>query len=896
MFARPLAILGCGLAASAAASAWRTDPEVLAADAAGAALLARLQCTACHAASAEVEARLRPLGAPDLAGVGARVSADGFRDWLDGAHLGARASRMPDLLHGLAPAERAEAIEDLTHFLAELGGPFLPHAARADAWRPDEGARLMSRLACAACHAEEEWEARGLARRTDLPTLAAFLADPHATRPAGGMPDFGLTRAEAEAIASHLLRAQHEAGPARHESLPGVAWSYHEYPLEGPFPADLGEIPETAPVREGVAELVGLQEGHRPERFLFRFEGWIECEEKERVTFGLVSDDGSILYVDDEKVVDNDGHHAPQEKRGSATLAPGLHRIRIEMFEAGGGETLEAWIERGGRRRPLGAEDLNVRAPVHVPVGWAPFAPDPARAARGLQRFGALGCGNCHGGVAPPPERAAPALDALDPRRGCLADQPPASSARYALDPEQREALRAALAGFADLRRPASPAAAVAAAARRLDCVACHARAGAGRPATAITAAFGGDGDLGDEGRVPPTLDGVGAKLTRDALERVLAGEGAVRPYLHARMPRFAPAQVEGLAAAFDEADWRNGEDAPPAFDASLVEAGRSLGGTGGLNCAQCHPVAGNAASGVQSMDLARMAERLDWAWFRSWLSNPLAMRPGTRMPVFFAGGRSAARHVLDGDMERQIAALWAWISLGDSMPLPDGVQLEAGAFALVPAARPIYFGAFQEGGSPRVLNVGFPERVHLAFDFGHARLMQVWRGDFMDAEGTWFGRAGALESPAGDDVRALPPGSAFARLAAPDAPWPPDSDRASGWRVLGHRRDARERPIFRYAHGGFRVEESLQPEYAAGGAVLVRRFAVDAPAGESWTLRAGLAGAWTRGSDGAWRSDDGWTLRVAGAEARVRATAAGAELLAPVPPGGGAIEVRMAW
>lgn len=895
MLRRPACIVLAGAAVCAAALALR---QPAAARPEGEALLARLQCTACHDAPAETLARLKPLGAPDLARIGARAAPAGLRAWLAAPHAGT--SRMPDLLHGLTDSERAEAIEDLVHFLASLGGPFQARAVRVDAWRPDAGEELVRRLACAACHPASDWKERALDARYDLLSLAEFLRDPQESRPAGAMPDFGLSAAEAEAIASFLLRSQLDAGPARIERRPGVAWRYYEYPTTGPLPPDLDSIPESEPVLEGVAERVGLQPGRRSDRFLYRFEGWLELERAALVEFGLESDDGSRLKVDGEVVVDNDGHHAAVLAEADARLEAGLHRVEVEMFEAGGEEALAAWIcvrgSEGAKSEPLGAAQLTVPAPVYEPLGAEAFVPDSARAERGRERFAALGCADCHAGAGPSTARPAPAVESLDPLRGCLADAPPAASPRYAWADGELPLLRETLRDAASLRRAATDAEAVAVALLRLDCVACHDRAGLGGPAPAQRAAFGGEGDLGDEGRLPPALDGVGAKLRREALERVLAGSGAARPYLHARMPVFAPAQLDGLAAAFDGADWRSGEDAPPSFDPALVEAGRALAGAGGLNCVQCHPVAGHAASGVQAMDMSGMSERLDWAWFRAWLRNPLAMRPSTRMPVFFAGGRSPARGILDGDAERQIAALWTWLSLGDGLPLPDGLVVEAGAFALTPAERPLYFGAFVARGSPRVLNVGFPERVHLAFDFEHARLMQVWRGDFMDAEGTWFGRAGALESPAGTDVRALPPGPAFARLDAPDALWPVASGHAGGWRALGHRRDERDRPTFRYASGAFTVEETLAPEYAEGGAILLRRFAVVAPPGEAWTLRAGLAERWEPAPDGSWRSGDGWTLRVTGAACSVRATPAGAELLAAVPHGRGTIEVLMSW
>src|SRR5262245_52722786 len=48
----------------------------------GEALLARLRCTACHAASEAVLARVEPEAAPDLAAIGARKTPAALREWL----------------------------------------------------------------------------------------------------------------------------------------------------------------------------------------------------------------------------------------------------------------------------------------------------------------------------------------------------------------------------------------------------------------------------------------------------------------------------------------------------------------------------------------------------------------------------------------------------------------------------------------------------------------------------------------------------------------------------------------------------------------------------------------------------------------------------------------------
>jgi hypothetical protein len=50
-------------------------------------------------------------------------------------------------------------------------------------------------------------------------------------------------------------------------------------------------------------------------------------------SFSLLSDDGSMLYIDDQTVIDNDFQHPPVEKTGTIELSAGLHRIRVSYFQ-----------------------------------------------------------------------------------------------------------------------------------------------------------------------------------------------------------------------------------------------------------------------------------------------------------------------------------------------------------------------------------------------------------------------------------------------------------------------------------------------------------------------------------------------------------------------------------
>jgi predicted phosphodiesterase len=82
--------------------------------------------------------------------------------------------------------------------------------------------------------------------------------------------------------------------------------------------------------------------------FAFEFEGFIEITEAGRYTFFTNSDDGSKLFIHGQEIVNNDGTHGMREREGEVMLLEGLHPIKIQHFENGGGEGLEVTYKGPG--------------------------------------------------------------------------------------------------------------------------------------------------------------------------------------------------------------------------------------------------------------------------------------------------------------------------------------------------------------------------------------------------------------------------------------------------------------------------------------------------------------------------------------------------------------------
>ncbi len=102
--------------------------------------------------------------------------------------------------------------------------------------------------------------------------------------------------------------------------------------------------------------------GAGADRFGLRFTGFVDVPADGVWTFYTLSDDGSRLWLGDEAVVDNDGSHPPQERRGVIRLRKGKHPIRVHHIEGVGGEHLQVfWSGPGTAKQEIPATALFVR-------------------------------------------------------------------------------------------------------------------------------------------------------------------------------------------------------------------------------------------------------------------------------------------------------------------------------------------------------------------------------------------------------------------------------------------------------------------------------------------------------------------------------------------------------
>lgn len=124
---------------------------------------------------------------------------------------------------------------------------------------------------------------------------------------------------------------------------PGIRFRYYEGTWDSiPIFSRLNTI------KEGIVDDFTLIPRKQDERFGFVFNGYIKVPETNIYAFYTESDDGSRLYIDDKKIVDNNGLHNIQEKEGFIPLNKGYHKIRVEYFEATGSKELNVCIRSPG--------------------------------------------------------------------------------------------------------------------------------------------------------------------------------------------------------------------------------------------------------------------------------------------------------------------------------------------------------------------------------------------------------------------------------------------------------------------------------------------------------------------------------------------------------------------
>lgn len=121
---------------------------------------------------------------------------------------------------------------------------------------------------------------------------------------------------------------------------------------------DFSALPAVATGVAGTLNLDELAAG-RKENYALLFEGFLRVNAAGLHRIILRSDDGSRLFLDGALCVDNDGNHGSMDIGRRVRLAAGLHRLRIEYFQANISQELRLFLETPeGKTVELGSEEF----------------------------------------------------------------------------------------------------------------------------------------------------------------------------------------------------------------------------------------------------------------------------------------------------------------------------------------------------------------------------------------------------------------------------------------------------------------------------------------------------------------------------------------------------------
>ncbi|MDQ3290940.1 MAG: DUF1080 domain-containing protein [Bacteroidota bacterium] len=117
--------------------------------------------------------------------------------------------------------------------------------------------------------------------------------------------------------------------------------------------------------------------------------------------------------------------------------------------------------------------------------------------------------------------------------------------------------------------------------------------------------------------------------------------------------------------------------------------------------------------------------------------------------------------------------------------------------------------------GQPRTrvvhaVSVGSPQKVHYTYDLDKGAVIQVWRGNFLDATPMWHDRGDGSSRPAGMVQRFGQPVFALAKLGSAQAAWVADS-AGTGYRPKGYTLDENDQPTFKYRMYGATVSDAIR-------------------------------------------------------------------------------------
>ncbi len=725
---------------------------------------------------------------------------------------------------------------------ADLGG--LAISGNHPLTQAQAGELLISELRCAACHSGVERSTLLEKAAPDLAEAGArispeylqrFLSSPSLAHPGTTMPDVLASRPEAE-----------RAGIAEALTHFLISQSKQTFHHEDSLTANLPDGKE-----------------------LFHSVGCVACHGPREV----------VVEPPVEKRNDEDDEDQPVvQKKTFKPIAVNLGHIATKYSAKSLSEFLflPLKVRSSGRMPDMKLTPAESQAIARYLIGEksqrpAALVPAEVLVAKGRQHYQELNCAACHVLSGIPASAPSVSLNVANLTHGCLS-KTSGRSPQFHLADAQVEAIVAALR---QETKPDSDQVVVAKTLTSFRCIACHIRDDFGGVPEEYSPFFAtSELKMGDDGRIPPPLTLVGAKLQPAWLKKVLFDGESVRPYMATRMPQYGTANLGHLPEVFARLDVlesvemkipspESDSDSDRERERTLRKAGLELLGDKGLGCINCHNFNGKPAPVNKGIDLMTSYQRLQPGWFSRFSRNPAAFRPRIIMPTAWPNGVASHKTILDGNTDLQIEAIWYYLSLGTSAADPPGIHSESTKLSVSDQAR-TFRGRSRVAGF-RGIAVGLPDKLNYAFNAETGTLSALWQGDFIGVN--WNGQGSGDFNPASQPI-ALAQDVSFAQLADDNAPWPlmpvmtkeakvnpnPLYPKNVGYQFGGYFLGEASIPTFMYRSGTIEIEDRSVATGTEEQRQLKRVLQFDSPTRQTVWFRA-LTGEISQESERVYRS-----------------------------------------
>jgi predicted alpha-1,2-mannosidase len=138
---------------------------------------------------------------------------------------------------------------------------------------------------------------------------------------------------------------------------PGIKYSYKE----ADFPS-AKSVKDYPTIKNRIMETFNVDSVKDDRQFGYNFEGFLNVPETGVYQFTLEANDGALLYLNDQIIIDNDGGHRAQKLFSKIVLKKGLHPIKVDYFQQGLAKSLFVIWEGSG----LENQEISKNALFHI--------------------------------------------------------------------------------------------------------------------------------------------------------------------------------------------------------------------------------------------------------------------------------------------------------------------------------------------------------------------------------------------------------------------------------------------------------------------------------------------------------------------------------------------------